>query len=253
MPIHIETPRRAAASAGAGLCALVATLLATPALAAPEEIEVYRNELGDPGRFALEVNQNYVFTGSGAVDFTGQQAGLHRYRLTPELSYGLTPTLELGALAVGAIGRDGRIGVHGAKARLRYIAPHGETGAYWGANLEVGRVDRSQSVYPWGVELRTILGYEGRRWVIAVNPTLEGSLGGPAPEPLSLGLASKLGYRLSDRLLLGLESYNDFGPLRRLSPLRDEEQMLYLSLDAALKGFGANVGIGRGLTPTSDG
>jgi hypothetical protein len=231
---------------------LVGLSAATAAAAAPEEIEVYRGEMNAPGAVTLETNQSYVFSSRAAPDYPGQEPSVHRYRLTPELSYGLTPELELGALAAATVDRDGAAGVHGFKVRARYVAPHRETGFFWGGNLEIGRVDRTQSPDPWGVELRGIFGFEGRRWIFAINPVLEGSIGGPAPEPVSLELASKLGYRVDERLILGLESYNAFGPVRDFERLRDGEQMLYLTADAELKRFDINFGAGHGLSPASD-
>jgi hypothetical protein len=232
------------------ICA-AAILAASRAIAAPEEIEVYRDGLNARGGLTLEANQSYVFSGDEAPDFPGGQASAHRYRLTPELSYGLTPSLEVGALTVLTVDARGRAGAHGLKARLRYIDPHTDHGLYWGANLEAGCVDRTQSETPCGAELRGILGYEGRRWVLAVNPILEGGVGGT--EPVSAELDAKLAYRVGETLLLGVESYNGFGPVRGFAPLKDTEHMLYLAADLELKGVELNIGLGHGLGRVSDG
>jgi hypothetical protein len=243
--------RNGIVAAAVGLGAALTLVL--PALAAPEEIEVYRADLNAPGAFTLETNHSYVVSGPDETDYPGQQASDHRYRLTPELSYGLTPNWELGALVVTTLDASGRYGVSGAKARIRYIAPHDEYGFYWGGNFEVGRVAHRIELNPWGEELRGIAGYEGRRWILAVNPTLEWSISGPKPEPVSFQMQSKLGYRVDERLILGLESYNSFGPVQRFSRPQDEEQMLYATADMSFKRVSVNLGLGRGLSGASDG
>ena len=76
--------------------ALALAALSGPALAADEEIQVYMDDMDKPGQFGLDVHNNYVFTGDGALDYPGEMSSLHRYRLTPEWSYGLTKDIELG-------------------------------------------------------------------------------------------------------------------------------------------------------------
>jgi hypothetical protein len=248
--------RRAAVRAAACLTlAAGAAVLgpATIARAAPEEVEVYRDDLDRKGAFALETNQNYVFSGSRDDVPSGTLGPVHLYRLTPELSYGLSDHWEAGMLLMSTV-RAGAFDVHGAKARIRYIAPRPVANPwYWGFNLETGWTDRHLEDRPWTVELRGIAGYEGRRWILSVNPTVETAADDRAVEPASMELQSKIGYRLTDRLIVGLESYNELGPVRRFSALRDEPQMLYAVTDIELPRGELNLGVGRGLTGSSDG
>lgn len=225
--------------------------IATPALAAPEEIEVYRNELNAPGEWALETNQSYVFSGSDEHE-PGELASVGRYRLTPEIAYGLSPHWEVGILAMTTV-RNGEFDAHGLKSRIRYIAPHAETGAYWGANLEVGWTDHHLDAKPWSAELRGIWGYEGKTWVVSFNPTLEMAAGQGAAEPVALELQTKIGRRFGEKLIFGLESYNDFGPVQRFSAFGQESQMVYATADFELKHGDLNLGLGHGLNSASDG
>lgn len=147
---------------------------------------------------------------------------------------------------MSSLDRSGRLGVHGAKARIRYIAPrpHGR-GWYWGWNFEVGRVDRHIEAHPWGAELRGILGVDQGRWSFAVNPTLEWTFSGRDPEPIEVELQSKLAYRVRKDLAFGLESYD---------ALRGEnEHVLYATADWQVGGWDFNFGVGRGLTHASEG
>ena len=235
--------------AALGLC--LAWAAATSALAAPEEIEVYRNELNAPGAWSLETNQSYVVSGPDEHE-PGELASVGRYRLTPEIAYGLAPHWEAGVLAMATV-RDGAFDAHGIKGRIRYIAPHAEAGAYWGANLEVGWTDHHLQAKPWSAELRGIWGYAGKTWIISFNPTLEMSAGQGAAEPVALEMQAKVGRRFGDKLILGLESYNDFGQVQRFSAFDQESQMLYATADFALKHGDLNLGVGHGLNGVSDG
>jgi hypothetical protein len=64
---------------------------------APETIQVYMDEMDAPGKVGLDLPNNYVLCGSSALENSGAQDPVHRHRLTPEFSYGLTPTVELAA------------------------------------------------------------------------------------------------------------------------------------------------------------
>jgi hypothetical protein len=232
---------------------LAATLVAAPvaALAAPEEIQVYRDEVTPLHRFGAELNQSYVV--SGPVEDIGPIGQIGLYRFTPELNYGFAPDWEVGTLVETTV-RDGAFDAHGVKAHLRWIGPRPE-GKPWyvGFNGEVGWTDRHLEERPWTVELRAIAGWEGKRWVLAVNPTLETALDGRGGEPVAFEMQSKIGYRVSEAWLVGLESYNAFGPLDRIDPLNHESQILYATADAEWRGLDLNFGVGRGLTREADG
>lgn len=99
-------------------------ITAAPLAAAPEEIQVYMDEMNQPGQFGLDVHSNYVFTGALIDDYPGQQPSLHRLRVTPEFSYGLTSTFELGLyLPLATLDRQDHLGADGVKFRIKYIAP----------------------------------------------------------------------------------------------------------------------------------
>jgi hypothetical protein len=239
------------AESGAVLGLALALLAGGPALAAPEEIEVYRDELQAPGAWSLETNQSYVVSGP-REDEPGELPSVGRYRLTPEIAYGLAPHWDAGVLAMATV-RGGALDAHGIKSRIRYIAPHAEGRPYWGGNLEVGWTDHHLEAKPWSAELRGIWGYEGKLWILALNPTLEMSAGRGPAEPLALEIQAKVGRRLGDSLILGLESYNDFGPVQRFSAFGQESQMVYATADIALKHGDLNLGLGHGLNGVSDG
>jgi hypothetical protein len=236
-------------------CCLAVSALACgagAARAAPEEIQVYMNEMSQPGEFGLDVHANYVLTGTLVPDYPGAQLARHALRVTPEFSYGLTRTLELGAYILGTRDAENRYRIGGEKLRLKFIPTAPDDPVFYGANLELGRVDHRFDQNPWNGELKGILGYKGRHWTLAVNANVDFKVSGPASSPASLELATKLSYAVSDRLQLGIESYNDLGELRRLdSPLR-QAHTTYAVLDTEVRGWDLNLGVGRGNAAASD-
>ena len=238
-------------------CQITALLLAfasNAAWAAPEEIQVYIDDLVGTGNFGTDVHNNYVVSGSSTPDYPGAEAPEHVYRLTPEFYYGLSDTLELGLYTLTTT-QPGRSPMFdGPKLRVKFIAPHDESqGAFWGANLEIGDASLRVSPQPWGTELKGIYGYRWSRWLFAVNTNLDWTstrvFGGQA----SLDVDTKLAYTMDEGYQLGFESYNELGPLSDLGHLNRNSETLYAVLDTDLrKGMDLNAGIGRGLTTVSD-
>ena len=238
----------------AALLSLLAagSVVALPCVAAPEEIQVYMDDMSAPGQFGLDVHNNYVISGTTTPSYPGELPTEHVYRLTPEFYYGLTKTLELGFYVLTTDGAGDSVHTDGAKVRLKYVAPHdAETGFYWGLNLEIGRTDLRVSELPWNAELKAILGYRSGPWSIALNPNLDGSLskdGGP----VTASLDGKVAYSISEKTQLGFESYNELGPLSGLQSLQKNSKSLYAVVDHDFGGFDLNAGVGRGLTSDAD-
>ncbi len=238
-------------------CLFVAALglgfLSAVAAAAPEEIQVYMDDLSKPGRFGFDVHNNYVISGSGTPDYPGAQPPHHVYRFTPEFYYGISDTLEAGLYLLTTTTPGDPPNYDGAKLRLKYIAKHDETrGAFWGANLEIGKTSLRVSQAAWNAELKMIYGYRMDRWTFAVNSNFDWSLSGPGNAPVSLDIDTKIAYKTSSGYQWGVESYNELGPLRNLGHLNQQSQTIYGVLDTTLGKFNLNAGIGRGLTPGSD-
>lgn len=235
--------------------ALLALGLLAPAAAqaAPEEIQVYMDEINRPGEIGLDVHVNHVMAGDGTPDYPGAEPSLHRLRITPEFSVGLTKTLELGAyLPLATVARDGTLRIDGIKFRLKYLAPHQETGFYWGANLELGKVSRRLDINPYNGELKLIGGWRRDRWIVGVNGNIDFVVSGPQHDPITFELATKLGYKVTPGLTLGVESYNGAGALRGLGHFGSSEQTTFFAVDTHLGRFDINAGLGKGYGTNSD-
>jgi hypothetical protein len=243
------------ADRGALLAAACAALFAaTPALAGPEEIQVYMDELDAPGELGLDVHTNYVLSGDQIADYPGEQQSVHRLRITPEFSYGLTRDLELGAyLPLATLDNHGRFGIDGVKFRLKYILPRAERQKWFvGANFEIGRVDHRLDINPYNAELKGIAGVRFGKWTAAANANIDFTVSGPAPGPASLEIATKLNYALSPKFALGVENYTGVGEFRALGRFGDSEQASYVTIDTNVGRWDLNLGIGRGYGANPD-
>ena len=236
------------------LCAAgLAWLPSVPAVAAPEEIQVYQDDSVAAGHFGLDLHNSYVVSGARTSDYSGGVPPNHQYRITPEFYYGLTPNIELGLYVLADRDASGRTAVGGEKVRIKYIAPRPEgRDWYWGVNLEVGRVGARYDQIPWNTELKGIFGWRRGRWDVAVNANVDAALSGRKPPPPSLEITTKVGYRVAPDLSFGVESFNTLGDRRNFGRLDQNEQTIYAVSDLKVHGFDLNLGVGRGLTAPTD-
>jgi len=225
-----------------------------PAMAAPEEVQVYMDEMSDPGQFGLDIHNSYVFTGDRTPAYPGEQQSVGRYRITPEFSLGLTRNLELGAyLPLAAIDNRGVLRAEGVKFRLKYIAP-GKHGShfFWGANFEIGRVYHRLDENPYNAELKGIAGYHGDKWTLALNTNFDFKVSGPVPAPASFELATKASYAISPKFSLGIENYTGVGEIRHIGRFGSSEQSSFVTIDTRLGKWDLNLGVGTGYGSNPD-
>lgn len=240
------------------LTASLATLLlltaAQPASAAPDEIQVYTEEMDDPGEFGLELHLNYVPKGRREASYPGEIASEHRVQVTPEFSYGLTKNLEAGLyLPFSYSAKDGELHGNGMRFRLKFIAPRdSDHGFYWGLNGEYGWSAHRVSESHLGLELRPIIGYHDDDWQISFNPILDTDLSTNASRQPKFEPALKVTHTVFEGLNAGLEYYGEYGPVRHMLPTSERTHYLYGVVDVDMHGFDMNFGIGRGIKNAED-
>jgi hypothetical protein len=237
---------RAWTTAGALALALGA---AGPALAAGEEIQVYMDEISPKGHFGLDVHVNYVADGVKTFDYAGQQQSLHRVRITPEWSWAVGDTLELGAYLPLATISDGDFKVDGAKLRLKFVAPRPENSDwFWGANFEIGKVAERIDINPWNAEAKGIIGARKGPWTMALNTNFGWVVDGPDKgDGVGLEIATKLSYAIAPDFAIGVESYNDVGEVSHLGgDLTRLEHSTYVTFDRSFGDWELNFGVGKG-------
>jgi len=230
-------------------------LPSSPARAADEEIQVYMDEMNARGGYGLDLHLNYVPVGRPAdADWLGEEASKRRLRITPEWSYGLTSSIELGAylpLMEVVPGRGLEIG--GVKGRIKFIAPHKKGSSFfWGLNFELGRVRRGLDINPWNSELKAIAGWRRGKVTLAANANFDFVVSGPKPAPGSFQLATKAAYELRPGFAVGIESYNDLGNTHGLRLNGHGDHMTFLAIDKKLGRFDLNFGVGRGYGAPED-
>uniref|UniRef100_E6QRH5 Uncharacterized protein n=1 Tax=mine drainage metagenome TaxID=410659 RepID=E6QRH5_9ZZZZ len=223
------------------------------AVAAPEEIQVYMDEMDAPGQYGLDLHTNTVPSGNDAGTYPGVLPSAHLFRFTPEFSYGLTPNLELGAYVLSTDNATTGAQVDGGKVRIKFIAPKTTDQIYfWGANFEIGKVSAQLDPNPWNAELKGIFGLRYSGWTFAVNSNLDWVVSGPVPAPTTVEWDTKLAYAVTHVTQLGFESYNGLGVANNLGNLNQYSQMLYGVIDTSMDKWDLNLGIGRGLNAVSD-
>jgi len=237
-------------------CALAAAVFATAspaATAAPDEIQVYTEEMDDPGQFGLELHVNYVLKGATTPSFEGEMRSQHRLQVTPEFSYGLSKSLEAGLYLPAAMSADGNLYGNGVRFRLKFIAPR-EDGArfFWGLNGEFGRPARRISESASTFELRPIVGYRDQAWLLAFNPILDTDLSANVSHAPNFEPALKVARKTGAGAYAGFEYYGEYGPAHRLLPASERAHYLYAVMDLESRGYDINFGIGRGFENAGD-
>lgn len=236
------------------LFAAILAFGASPAVAAPEEIQVYMDEMSEPGHFGLDTHLSYVARGSLSPDYPDAEVTAHRERITPEWAYGISRYLEAGTyLPLMTIDRTGKFRAEGIKFRVKYIAPHDDHPNLWyGLNFEIGRVSHRLDVNPWNAELKTILGTRQGRWTIAGNANFDFVVSGPEKTPVSVDVDFKVSYAVTPHFAVGVETYDGIGDFRRFGTFLTNEQSAFATIDTSIGDWDLNFGVGRGYGANED-
>lgn len=228
-------------------------LSGSDAEAAPDEIQVYTEELNDPGAFGLELHLNRTIKGTRTPAYTGQMPSHHLSQATPEFSYGITKNLEAGLYLPVAFSPNGNAYLNGLRLRLKFIAPRqpGESW-FWGLNGELGHASIRTSESALTLELRPIVGYRDKDWLLSFNPILNMGLDANVSRQPDFKPAFKLTHSVAGSAHAGFEYYGEYGPLRRFVPSNERSHTLYAVCDIASERYDINFGIGRGFVNASD-
>lgn len=239
--------------------ALAATLL-LPVIAAraalPDEIQVYVDDLNEPGQWSLQEHINTTPVGDTDPDYSGESLARHGTRFTSEFAFGLTHDLEAGAYLPLVLEGGGDLRLAGIKLRLKWVPlrPADEgAGVFAGLNGELSQVQYRFDDNRRAFELRPMLGWRDAQWLLAVNPVLEFSLEGPEKHQApGFSPQFKVARTVARGIAAGIEYYTDLGPITGIDPYSEQKHTLYLALDIDRKPWNVNLGIGRGLTVSTD-
>ena len=224
-----------------------------PVLAAPEEVQVYLNDINPVGAFGLDLHVNEVPAGDPAPDHVGGESSVGRYRFTPEWSYSITSDIELGAyMPLTTLDSQGTFRVDGYKFRIKWLPQHPQTGFYYGVNDELGYEDKHLNQNPWNNEVKLIGGWQDARWLVGGNVNFDWALKGPAITAPDVELDLKLGWKFSKESMVGIETYNGAGSTKAFGRFSSSDQATYLAYDTALGRWDLNFGVGKGYGANAD-
>ena len=240
------------------LAASCALLLPAAHSALPDEIQVYTDDINAPGEFGLELHVNTTPRGIRTPGYPGEVVTHRGLRITPEFSYGITPTVEAG-LYLPLVLSGGNWSLAGIKPRLKWLPIKGDEangGLYAGANLELSNIQGKFNASRHNAELRIMLGHRGRDWLIGVNPVFTWALSSsqevPAPQNPQFSFNTRVTRRVADGVSLGVEYYNSRGTWRRFDPGNEQGKSLFFIVEVENKLLPFHLGIGSGLNDATD-
>ena len=221
--------------------------------AAPDEIQVYTEELNDPGQFGLEEHVNYSFNGRQVPDYPGQMPPNHVMQITSELSYGLSRALEAGLYLPFAFTPGGDTFLNALRGRLKYIAPRdADDPMFYGLNLEIGRDSLRVSDSISAMEIRPIIGYRDAKWLVSFNPILTMGLAANVSRQPQFEPCVKVTHIVVDGVRSGLEYYGAYGSPSHPLPGNQRSHSVYAVADMVKGGYDLDFGIGRGFVNSTD-
>jgi hypothetical protein len=240
----------------AAVCCAMVLMPVWAHAALSDEIQVYTDDINGPGAAGVEMHVNTTPKGRKTPDYPGEAVPNHGLRVTPEFSYGLTPTVEAGLYLPTNRDSAGRFELAGAKLRLKWLPlrpPEGGAGWFLGANGELSRLKQRFSQSRSSFELRLMGGYRNDAWLVAVNPVFGWNLSdGLRRGTPDLALATKISRRLGDGTAIGIEYCSELGTTSRVLPWNRQSNSLFAVADLSGKGRDLNVGIGWGVTRSAD-
>lgn len=235
------------------LLALAALAMPATALAAPDEIQVYTDDLDEPGECGIEIHSNFVRDRSRTPEYAGAQPSGRIFRLTPEFSLGVAKNWDAGfylPMSLDTVTRTSFI--DGFKGRVKYLVKE-ESGLFYGSNLEIAWGPLRASPSRWRTELRNIVGQRSGPWLVAVNPIFGAPLSASVTSAsVEFDLNAKVTRDLDQRFTIGLEHYAGLGPVRSLRTGSESTQSSYAVVEMKFGGWDLHMGFGHGWTESAD-
>ncbi len=224
--------------------ALLLSASCLPALAADIDV-VYGDDIARRGELAVELAARWAQTSRSS-----ELGGRPLWQGVGELAYGVSDNLNIG-IKLPVARAEGSWRAHDAYAEMKYVAPHGAEGFYWGAELEAGSIKPAGEERFLSIEAFPILAYRHKRLHLIANPGVEYSAEGE-DKGWSFVPKAKLAYSLNDQHAVGLEYHVDAGNIRHLAARASRLETAYLTWDAKVAGKQVSLALGHGTTHRSD-
>jgi len=217
------------------------------------EIQVYGADTVPTANTMFELHSN--FTARGHSGAPGLAATNHAEHETIEITQGTNNWSEVGFYIFTAeqsgLGMQW-VGDH-IRPRVR-IPPEWHWPVGLSLSQEIGYQRALFSPDTWTWEIRPIIDKQQGRLYWSINPAFERTLHGP---DVKLGLdfapAVKVGWDFTKVLTGGVEYYADYGSIRDIAPLHDQQQMIFPTVDLNVSpDWEINFGVGVGPTAATD-
>jgi len=230
-----------------------ALLLASPALAVTDEIQVYTGDIMAVGEFGLTWHNNYGINGLKAPDYPGALVDDHAYSSVTEWAYGVTPWFEAGLyLPLYAHSENQSWTYDGFKLRALFVQPdNANKQFYYGINFEFSWNEKQWDTRVNTGEIRPILGWRfAPGFSLTFNPIVDNDYRGVSG--LEFVPSTRLDYQLDSHWTVAAEEYDDFGQLRGFLPRQQQWHQLWAVTDYTGDPISIETGVGFGLTPATD-
>ena len=222
------------------------------AFAQADEIQVYDGGLAPLGTFNLTLHNNFTPDGLKIPKFAGAVLANKSFNGVPEFALGVTPWFEAG-LYLPLYSRDAKTGwgLDGFKLRALFAVPRAaERKFVYGANFEFSYNARRWDSTRVTSEIRPIIGWHLKPVDIIFNPIMDTAYDGV--KSFVFAPSTRVAYNFPSGLAVAVEEYSDYGPLREFHSVSEQAHQVYWVVDAVVKGWDVEAGIGAGLTNGSD-
>ena len=217
------------------------------------EIQVYGSETVRPRSTMFEIHSN--FTAKGHPGSPVLAATNHAEHETLEITQGVTEWSEVGFYFFTSEQRGLGTQWVGDHIRPRVRVPpewHWPVGVSLSQEIGYQRALFDPDTWTW--EIRPIVDKQKGRLYLSINPAFERTLHGP---DVKLGLDFSPGVKVSwdftKVFTAGVEYYADYGDIRNIAPLHDQQQQIFPAVDLNVSpDWEINFGVGIGPTAATD-
>jgi hypothetical protein len=234
---------------------LLFAVLVAPAIAfaQTDEIQVYDAAIADQGKFNLTWHNNFTPKGLQQPAFPGGLVNDKTLNGVTEWAYGVAKWFEAGLyLPLYSIPSSRGPAINGGKLRALFVVPNADDRKFiYGVNFEFSYNSKHWDSRRITSEVRPIIGWHLHPVDIIINPIVDTNYSGGFRN-LEFVPAVRLAHSLSKAWALGLEEYDDYGPLRRFNRFNDQYHMAYFVVDHDSKALNVEAGVGVGMTSATD-
>jgi len=218
------------------------------------EVQVYGSNTVPTGNTMFELHSNFTADGHPA-DPGGVAATHHAVHETVEITHGLNNWSEMGFYIFTSIQDEMGAQWVGSHIRPRVrIPPEWKWPVGLSLSQEIGYQRAKFDADTWTWEIRPIIDKQVGRLYWSVNPVFERSFHGPGvKEGMDFAPAVKVGWDFSKVVNAGFEYYGDYGSVRDIAILHDQQQMIVPTVDLDVSpDWEINFGVGLGATAGTD-